>query len=483
MHNPFYGSARFRARINSYFDHDKPWYANDQLFIRYDGKRWVGSNSSVLDCQPGTTCYDGHNGYDLRMRFESVLSAASGTVINAGWYNPQNHSDSFGLWVAINHGNGFATVYGHLSTLTVNIGEHVGTLWQIGTTGTTGASTGPHLHFGTYYYPAWQATDPSGWTGGYADPNIVPDHNLWTSGTNDAPVPLLGGHGKKIAPGAVLVDDASSGWSSTGRWFSTKSASDIDGSLHWTSTTSGPATATSTWQAQLPANGYYEVGAFVDDNHASSGWASYTIYSSKNPDHPGNAVKHRVQVDQEHVGVFQSPYGGVNTGAQWIGLGTYYFKAGQTGRVVLSNATGENGQQLSADGIEFAPLIPPDTYGFAFATDNTPAQMAAGSSATVSLVLKNTSNFLWKAQGPKAVQLIYRWLDRQGHVISTSQPTVLAQDLAVNAAEPAQVNVQVPTQPGTYTLQWDLVQGTQVFSQKGAQLKNDSVTVTSPPRP
>jgi murein DD-endopeptidase MepM/ murein hydrolase activator NlpD len=475
MHRPYYGSAQLPARINSYFDHDKPWYAADNIFVRYDGRRWTGSDVSVLNCQPGSTCYDGHNGYDLRMRFEPVLSSASGKVIRAGWYNPQNHNDSFGLWVTIDHGNGFATVYGHLSALTVSVGDHVGSQWQIGTSGTTGSSTGPHLHFGTYYYPSWQATDPSGWKGSYADPNIVPDHTLWISGTNDSPVPLLGGHGKQLAPGALLLDDSSPDWSHTGQWQKATASSDIDGSLHWTSTTSGAATASATWRAHVPADGYYEVGVFVDDNHASSGWAPYTIYSA-DPARAGVTLKHVVEVDQEHIGNFQNSFGPVNTGAQWIGLGTYYFRSAQPGRVTLSNATGESDQQLAADGIEIAPLAP-TLYNFSLVDDNTPAQMAAGSSAKIDLTLKNTSTFIWPARGQNAVQLLYRWLDSQGHAVSTGQPISLAQDLAVNATEPVEVNVQAPAQAGTYTLQWDLIQGSQTFSKAGAQPKNDSVTV------
>lgn len=474
---PYYGSASFQSRINSYFDHDKPWYANDGTFVRYDGKRWDGSNTSVMDCQPGASCYDGHNGYDLHMRFEPVLSAASGTVINAGWYNPQNHNDSFGLWVAINHGNGFANVYGHLSALTVSVGQYVGTQWQIGTGGTTGSSTGPHLHFGTYYYPSWQATDPSGWTGKYADPNTVRDYNLWDTASTATPVPLLAAHGKKLAPGAILVDDNAPDWKATGSWSGLKAKSALGGSLHWASTTSGRATATATWQAVIPSDGYYEIGAFVDDTHASSSWASYTIYSS-DPRHPERQVHHRVEVDEEHVGLFQSSFGTVNTGAQWIGLGTYYFKGGQPGRVVLDNATGENGQQIAADGIEFAPLVPP-VYAFTLADDTTPARMTSGSSVTINLTLTNTGNFSWPVEGAHAVQLIYRWIDSQGHALSTSPPIALAQDLAVHAATRCAINVTAPAQAGAYTLQWDLLQDGQSFSQAGAQPKNDSVTVVS----
>ena len=479
MHNPYYGTEDFHSRINSYFDHDKPWYVNDGIFVRYDGKRWSGTDTSVANCQAGNTCYDGHNGYDMHMRFEPVLSAASGTVLNAGWYNPQNHNDSFGLWVAINHGNGYANVYGHLSTLTVSVGERVGTQWQIGTSGTTGSSTGPHLHFGTYYYPSWQPTDPFGWTGSYADPNTVPDYNLWSTGNNVTPVPLLAGQGKKLAPDAVLVDDGSTGWSSTGQWSTANAKSDIGGSSHWTKTTNGAATATASWQTPLPADGYYEVGAFVDDNHASSGWASYTI-TSNDPDHPSRRVKHQVEVDEEHVGSFQSPFGNVTTGAQWIGLGTYYFKNGQMGRVTLSNSTGEEGQQIAADGIEFAPLSP-QVFGFTLGGDDTPPQILAGGSATVNLTLTNTGSFPWPAQGLNAVQIVYRWLDSQGHTLTVSTPISLSQNIAVNATGENTIHLQAPIQAGTYTLQWDLIQGSRVFSQEGALPKNDNVTVTNTP--
>jgi murein DD-endopeptidase MepM/ murein hydrolase activator NlpD len=476
---PYYGNAKLQARINSYFDHDKPWYAADNIFVRYDGKRWRGSDTSVLNCDPGTTCYDGHNGYDLGLRFEPVLSAAAGTVTHAGWYNAMNHSDSFGLWVSIDHGNGFSTVYGHLSALTVEVGAHVGLQWQIGVSGTTGSSTGPHLHFGTYYTSSWQATDPSGWQGQYADPNIVPDHYLWTRGTGTTPVPLLGSQKKNLVAGAVLLDDGSPGWNHMGQWKRARAASDIGGSLHWTSTTSRTTTASATWQTALLTDGYYEVGVFVDDNHASSGWASYTVYSS-DPTHPDLVVQHHIKVDQEHVGMFHNAFGNVNTGAQWLGLGTYYFTAAHPGRVVLTNATGASGQQLAADGVEFAPLTPV-SYGFALTSKNTPPQMVAGSSVTISLTLHNSSNFPWQARSQNAVRLIYRWLDGQNHIISTSAPTSLVQDLRAGTDEPLQISVQAPARPGTYTLQWDLIQGQRTFSKLGGQPETDPVTVTALP--
>ncbi|WP_338253266.1 peptidoglycan DD-metalloendopeptidase family protein [Dictyobacter halimunensis] len=349
MHRPYYGYRTIMQRTVSFVDHDKPWYANDGVFVRFDGVSW---RTSVYDCIARLSCYDGHNGYDMDMRFEPVLSAAGGRVIRAGWYNAVNHNSSFGLWVAIDHGNGIVTSYGHLSSVLVSDGDEIGTQWQIGTSGTTGASTGPHLHMSSYYLPNWQATDPFGWRGRVHNPNIVRDNYLWV----DAPasrtaVPYLGG--SHAHSGAILVDDSSSGWSSTGNWHRSAFWTDFRGSLHWTST--GGASATATWRPVIPADGYYEVGVYVDDTHATSSWVPYTIHSA-NPENPLLPVRHTVRVDESHIGVFGGPFGSVSTGTQWVSLGTYYFHRGTTGSVVLSNFTGEFGTQVAADGVEFVPV-------------------------------------------------------------------------------------------------------------------------------
>ncbi|MBO0782845.1 MAG: M23 family metallopeptidase, partial [Ktedonobacteraceae bacterium] len=204
LHRPYYGRQSIVKRTISFFDHDKPWYVHDRTFVRYDGKTW--RKASLAACHSGVNCYDGHNGYDLGLFFEPVLSAASGRVIRAGWYNPTNHNASFGLWVAIDHGNGMATSYGHLSAITVAVGDHVGSQWQIGTSGSTGSATGPHLHMSAYYMPRWLATDPYGWSGSRRDPNVVPDRYLWTDNPNARDsAPDLGR--RAPYPGAIVVDD------------------------------------------------------------------------------------------------------------------------------------------------------------------------------------------------------------------------------------------------------------------------------------
>ena len=70
-----------------------------------------------------------------------TYAAAAGTVIQAGL------SNSAGNWVVINHGNGLVTKYMHHSSICVSSGQYVEKGQQIGYVGSTGQSTGPHLHF------------------------------------------------------------------------------------------------------------------------------------------------------------------------------------------------------------------------------------------------------------------------------------------------------------------------------------------------
>jgi len=74
---------------------------------------------------------------------EPVHATASGRVTSA------SRDGGYGNMVEINHGNGFATRYGHLSEIDVKVGQvvHIGEV--IGKIGSTGRSTGPHLHYET----------------------------------------------------------------------------------------------------------------------------------------------------------------------------------------------------------------------------------------------------------------------------------------------------------------------------------------------
>ncbi len=83
-----------------------------------------------------------HTGVDLAGPNHSAIKAADGgDVLYSGWYG------GYGKVVIVDHGNGLATLYAHLSKPAVGAGEAVSKGQVVGYEGTTGFSTGPHLHF------------------------------------------------------------------------------------------------------------------------------------------------------------------------------------------------------------------------------------------------------------------------------------------------------------------------------------------------
>lgn len=87
-----------------------------------------------------------HNGIDFGISYASVYAAKEGRVIGSG----DNGRYAYGKWIAIDHGDGLVTLYGHLSKKSVSKGEKVKKGEKIGTSGNTGYSTGPHLHFSVF---------------------------------------------------------------------------------------------------------------------------------------------------------------------------------------------------------------------------------------------------------------------------------------------------------------------------------------------
>jgi len=83
-----------------------------------------------------------HAGVDFRVPYGNVArSTGAGTVVKAGWYG------GYGRMVEVDHGDGLATRYGHLSKVLVKVGDRVGYGSSVGLTGSSGRSTGPHLHY------------------------------------------------------------------------------------------------------------------------------------------------------------------------------------------------------------------------------------------------------------------------------------------------------------------------------------------------
>jgi murein DD-endopeptidase MepM/ murein hydrolase activator NlpD len=85
-----------------------------------------------------------HSGVDFRSSHgDPVRATANGRVVSAGW------NGGYGKMVEIDHGNGITTRYGHLSHIDVKAGHSVRAGQTIGRIGSTGRSTGPHLHYET----------------------------------------------------------------------------------------------------------------------------------------------------------------------------------------------------------------------------------------------------------------------------------------------------------------------------------------------
>lgn len=86
-----------------------------------------------------------HTGVDLAAnKGDPIYAIASGTVTSA------SYSDAYGYNVSISHGNGYGSMYAHMTSYTVSAGQYVSQGEIIGYVGTTGWSTGPHLHFEIY---------------------------------------------------------------------------------------------------------------------------------------------------------------------------------------------------------------------------------------------------------------------------------------------------------------------------------------------
>ena len=108
------------------------------------GANWRNIVSSEFGYRkdPFTGQTKGHSGMDLAVPTgTSVRAALPGTVTIS------QYSSSYGYYVMIDHGGGLATLYAHNSKLLVSVGQTVNAGDVVSLSGSTGRSTGPHLHF------------------------------------------------------------------------------------------------------------------------------------------------------------------------------------------------------------------------------------------------------------------------------------------------------------------------------------------------
>jgi len=90
----------------------------------------------------GGSSYEFHSGQDIEAEWGApVIACANGTVTFSGWQN------GYGQLVVIDHGGGLTTRYGHLSSIAASVGQVIQPGEFLGRVGSTGRSTGPHLHY------------------------------------------------------------------------------------------------------------------------------------------------------------------------------------------------------------------------------------------------------------------------------------------------------------------------------------------------
>ena len=118
---------------------------NGDLFRRpLHGRYWLSSYYGWRK-SPFTGARSFHSGIDMAAPAgTSVYSALAGTVTTVGY------NSIYGNYIIVSHHSGYKTLYGHLNSIFTSANRYVTTATQIGTVGSTGRSTGPHLHFTVY---------------------------------------------------------------------------------------------------------------------------------------------------------------------------------------------------------------------------------------------------------------------------------------------------------------------------------------------
>ncbi|MGW2087234.1 M23 family metallopeptidase [Streptomyces sp. NPDC001880] len=126
-------SAPAAKSSSSGYAHPVP--GNHTTNYRASGSNWSSGSHTGIDFPVATGT--------------SVKAITSGTVVSAGW------GGAYGNQVVIKHADGHYSQYGHLSSLSVSVGQSVGIGQQVGLSGATGNATGPHLHFEVRTGPAY----------------------------------------------------------------------------------------------------------------------------------------------------------------------------------------------------------------------------------------------------------------------------------------------------------------------------------------
>ncbi len=301
----------------SYFDHEYPTFEESGTILTYSGERGHGS-------------YDGHDGWDYALPAGSpVLAAAAGRVVFAGFLDTGCATPA-GL-VVLDHGQGYRTLYWHLEGIEVAEGQEVRRGARLGTTGSTGCSSGPHLHLGVEFLG--RDVDPYGWCGSPTTPEDpwavhpagAPSRWLWANRPSPCPMPA----------GAIVVDEEGAGFEkSPALWH--EAPVGYGGHAFWTLSTVEAARSIhrGVWRPNLPEAGRYFLYAHIpwyDTGHPDTARARYHIRHANG---------------ETTLTVSQADSAGL-----WLLLGEYYFAQGTRGYVYLDEATGEEGKTVWFDAL------------------------------------------------------------------------------------------------------------------------------------
>ncbi|MGZ9165301.1 MAG: peptidoglycan DD-metalloendopeptidase family protein, partial [Anaerolineales bacterium] len=376
LYPPYPGTAS----QESIFDHSTPNYTFDNRVLAFTG------DVANKDCpspapagtpppQPGVcnagsggywsyslgdwVFYDGHDGVDYGIAYRPIYAAADADqIVYAGWWDPQNHKINLGIYVRLHHPNGYATYYGHMSSVSVQACSSPGCTFvphgeMLGISGTTGNSSGPHLHL-LVRNPANKSVDPYGWKGSGADPWVNNQReSLWAAN------PALVYSGARIYPSGpalsfppaaatgIIVDDGSSGFDETPDlcWNDIAHRSAQGGVMRYSRPRTSAPTCTAQWNFPQGSNrGIYSIYVRIPATRATSEGAIYTVRHAGRSD--------QVVVNQD---VFPNIYY-VTDG--WVYIGRYSFTGAGDEYIELTNRTQDEAATIAdlfvgADAVRF----------------------------------------------------------------------------------------------------------------------------------
>lgn len=320
--------------LTSFFDHNTPFLQTNGALTTY----WGHDETDIA------FAYDGHTGWDFAMKPpDKVLTAADGLVVFAG--NFESGCGSAARTVMVDHGNGYRTIYLHLDSIAVELGQTITRGTEVGVAGATGCVTGPHLHFQVQFLG--RDVDPFGWCGATPDPwanNPAGQASGWLWA--DMPPPC------GAAPTGAIVADADiagSGFRASEGW-QRVSAGYGGGALYaatyrvatedrpWVVRDIGkPLVAV--WQPTLPRAGRYRVIAYIP-------YAANGLTDSED-------VRYQVHYAG---GETEVAINGELIANNWADLGTYVFDPAQPPLVSISNLGGDSGRGVWADAVMWIPI-------------------------------------------------------------------------------------------------------------------------------